>query len=53
MKQYEIFFSLENGNYVRETVYGKQTMKARVKELKTKHENVRVFNEYGFKLWWI
>lgn len=53
MKQYEIFYSLENGNYVRETVYGKETLRQRVKELKAKHETVRAYTEYGFKMWWI
>lgn len=53
MKQYEIFYSLENGNYCRETVYGKRLMKLMVKRLRESGRTVRVYTEHGFKMWWI
>lgn len=49
MKQYEIFHSLENGNYVRETVYGRHTAKTLAKSYRAKGHKVRVYSEYGFR----
>lgn len=49
MKMYEIFYELENGNWNRETVYGKESMKQRVKELKPTRAKIRVYNEYGYR----
>ena len=51
MKQYEIFYTLENGNYVRETVLGKENLKQRTRELKATHKAVKVYTEYGFRKW--